>query len=213
MLQHLLQHNRTPEQLHGLFQANLEMAEALSGGEREPIVEEEGESSLVDKAAKLTLQPREVSPKTEPDVVNTPQSPVARSVQKASDVTSEARPTEMRPGVPWPSPGTQSGSMIKRFVDSDPRAYSVYQATAEDTDKAGPTRYRVALGNDHYVCFPKPRPAEQLAKIARAHGVRHPMVAGRVYSWPEGSTPYPIDPSRVRDGATHRDPESTKPEW
>lgn len=213
ILQRLLKHDRSPEEVYQLIRANLQMVEALDNSEQRSSIEEEEESSVVDSTAKLTLQPGKASLEANPDAVIAPRPPVGISAGTVSRVTPSSRPSEMQPGVPWPTPGTQSGSMISSFISSRPQAYTVYHASAEDTGKPGPTRFRVSLGNNLYVCFPKQRPAEMLAKIARAHGVRHPMVAGRVFSWGEGSTPYPIDPSQISDGATHRDPESMMPEW
>lgn len=213
VLQRLLVRNRSPEEVHQLIKSNLQMVEALSGSVQKSSEEDEGESSIVDNTAKLTLRSDPVGLTTGPVAVTPTRAPARMAASAVSRITPSGRPAEMQPGVPWPTPGTQSGTMIAQFMSSRPQAYTVYHATAEDMGKSGPTRFRVALGNDLFVCFPKQRPAEMLAKIVRAHGVRHPMVAGRVYSWKEGSTPYPIDPSSIADGATHRDPESMMPEW
>lgn len=213
LLQRLLRHNMSPLQIYQTIQANLEFERALADASQASSSSDEGESALVDNVAKLNLRSESAGLQAEPIVVSPPQQPIASSQASTSGTTPEVRPREMAPGVPWPTSGTQSTSLIRRFMEGRPQAYSRYQATADDTGTPGPTRFRVALGNDVYACFPKQKPAEMLAKIVRAHGIRHPMVAGRIFYWPVGSTPLPVDPLKAASGATHRDPASIMPEW
>lgn len=89
----------------------------------------------------------------------------------------------------FPFPGTQSGTDLRNFIASAPERYTMPVSEVIDTGKAGSLRYRVLLGDNVYACFPKPRGAEQVAKIAKVHGIFHPMVKGRIYNIPAGESP------------------------
>lgn len=112
----------------------------------------------------------------------------SRGSNRPVTVSRAGMPTKAGGGGGGANAGAPKGE-LKQVILQNPTLFGFYTFTAEDTGRTGSMRFSVSLGGGLYSFGKSKVEAVDAARICRAHGRYHDVLAGRIFFCRTGKPP------------------------